>query len=190
MTPEQESWDDEKWALHFLWLGGFEPSTAGASDVDQHGWLCLHYAIQCMVFWSKAVCVVRGLVEMMDVERLRAKIPPSARCPGYSALHLCAHGSDRRRIRYSVAQLLLQRRCEVNSVDAHERTPLLLAAGSGVVDVAEVLVAARADLTARDSHGKNAMDKAVSSSGSMRRFLPAPPPTKHPRLFKPGTLDM
>ena len=188
VTPEQKSWDDDKWALRFLWLGGFEPSTGGANDVDQHGWLAVHYAIQCMVFWSKAVCVVRGLVDMMDEERLRAKIPPESRCPGYSALHLCAHGSDRLRQRWRVAELLLHRRCEVNSVDANQRTPLLLAAGTGVVDVARVLVEARADLTARDRNGKNAMDKAVASSGSMCAFLPAPSPTKHPRLFKPGTV--
>ena len=158
--------------------------------MDKHGWLALHYAIQCMVFWSKAVCVIRGLVDMMDEERLRAKIPPEARCPGYSALHLCAHGSDKNRERWRVAELLIRRRCEVNGLDANQRTPLLLAAGTGVVDVAKVLVEARADLTARDKNGKNAMDKAVASSGSMRLFPPSPPPTKHLRLFKPGTLDM
>ena len=69
---------------------------------------------------------------------------------------------------------LLEREADVNVKDDAGRTPLHLAAGTGVVDAAKVLVEARADLDARDSHGRNAMDRCVRSSGKMSE-CPSPP---------------
>ena len=78
-----------------------------------------------------------------------------------------------------MVELLLKRGVSANATDNSGRTPLHLAAGTGVVDVARTLVEGRADLSAVGSHGKNAMDKALRSSGTMAQ-CPHPPSTPRP----------
>ena len=173
-TAEQKEWDDERWANHFLWLGGFEPSYAGAEAEDKDGWLALHHAIQSTVHWTYGIKAARGLIEMMPIERLRAKTR-AGRPAGYTAMHLAANGSDSLRMRWTLVDLLLQKRVSPNVTDDKGRTPLHLAAGTGVTDVAKILVEGRADLKAVDNNGKNALDKALRSSGSMTKCSHPPP---------------
>ena len=173
-TPQQESWDDFDWAKHFLWVGGYEQTTEGADSVDRNGWLALRHAINATVHWSRGTAAARGLIDMMNPIRLRAKTT-GGRPSGYTALHLAASGSDRNRERWILVDLLLQKNVSVNVRDDNDRTPLHLAAGTGVVDVAEILVNARADLSAVDVHGKNAMGKALRTSSRMSQ-CPTPPP--------------
>ena len=173
MEPGQEEWTDEQWAKHFLKVGGFEPSGAGASAEDKDGWLALHHAIQATVHWSNGIAACRGLIAMMSTDRLRAKTR-AGRPSGYTALHLAANGSDKLFQRASIVELLLERGAEVDGTDDKGRTPLHHAAGTGVVDAAQVLIARRADLAAMDMNGKNALDKCKFSSG---RMFKCPPPS-------------
>ena len=165
-TPGQNSWDDTQWAMFFLQLGGFEPSKAGAEQMDGQGWLCLHYAIQTTVYWSKGIAVCRVLIQMMDTRWLQAKTA-GGRPTGYTPLHLASNGSDKMLQRHLIVKELLSRHADVNARDNGGRTPLHHAAGSGVVDTAQALVDAGADLHATDDTGKNALDKAARTSGSM-----------------------
>ena len=174
--PEQVFWTDDQWAKHFLMVGGFESSVAGAEAEDKDGWLALHHCIQATVHWSYGIAACRGLIEMMSPDRLRAKTR-AGRPPGYTALHLAANGSDKIFGRASLVKRLLERGAEVNATDDQLRTPLLLAAGTGVVDAARELIEGRADLAARDINGKNAMDKCIRSSGRMSE---CPPPSPLP----------
>ena len=164
VTDEQEGWQDEQWAEFFLALAGFEASPKGAAAECIDGWLALHHAIDSTVFWSQGIKVVRGLIEMMPVERLRAKTL-GGHARGYTAMHLAASGSDKNRQRWEIVELLLQKRVEANAKTPTGNTPLLLAAGTGVIDVMKVLVSGRADLNAVDNEGKSALDKALRSSG-------------------------
>ena len=82
---------------------------------------------------------------------------------------MACNGRDRAYARPEIVRLLLQRQADVNSVDKEGRRPLHLAAGSGVTDAARILVEAGADIWAKDNSGKNALDKAMQTSGSMRR---------------------
>ena len=169
LQPEQGYWDDSKWARHFLSIGGFEPSQKGSETRDRDMWLPLHHAIQTTVYWSQGIRVCRGLINMMSSERLGAKTL-GGRPVGYTALHLACNGSDRLFKRYIIVEMLLKRKADVNARDNNERTPLHLAAGTGVMEPAKLLVAAKADIHARDCFGKNALDKSYGSSGTMTKY--------------------
>ena len=174
LTDEQENWQrlsgnasDREWAMHWLRLGGFEPSAQGAAQFDSDGWLPLHHAIQATVHWTKAHDVCRGLMMMMDDQLLRAKTR-GGRPAGYTALHLASNNSDRIFERRFLVDCLLKRDADVNARDLQGRTLLHLAAGTGVVDVAKVLVRHGADMHAVDNAGKNALDRAMGCSGQMK----------------------
>jgi hypothetical protein len=69
-----------------------------------------------------------------------------------------------------LVQKLLSLNVDINATDTDGgRTALHLADGTGQVDVARVLVEARADTNILDAYGKNALDKAIGSSSTMRK---------------------
>jgi hypothetical protein len=168
VTPQQLSWTVDDWAKFWLARGGFEPSEQGANTCDVNGWLPLHYALQATVYWSQAHRVVRGLIPMMSKNRLQAKTT-GGRPMGWTPLHMAANGSDREMVRAELCQLLLDRRVHVDPEDNEGRTPLHLAAGTGVVDTAQVLVGAGANVHHLDHRQRNCLDKCHSSSGTMKQ---------------------
>ena len=85
---------------------------------------------------------------------------------------MAAHGSDCLQIRASIVELLLATGVEVDPRTSTGCTPLHLAAGMGVVDVAQALVRGAADLNAVDRNGKNALDKCIKSSSTMAKCPP------------------
>ena len=113
VTDDQKEWSARQWAEHFLWLGGFEASTAGAETTDKDGWLALHHAIQTSVHWSYGIKTSCGIIEMMSIERLQAKTR-AGRPAGWTAMHLAANGSDKLRLRAKVVELLLSKRVDAN----------------------------------------------------------------------------
>ena len=89
---------------------------------------------------------------------------------GYTCLHLASNNSDRIFEKKFLVQTLLDRHVDINARDtAGGRTALMFAAGTGQVDVAKVLVEARADIHIVDSYGKNALEKAIQTSGQLAR---------------------
>ena len=64
---------------------------------------------------------------------------------------------------------MLKRDADVNAADLQGRTPLHLAVGTGVVDVAKVLVQYGADSNIADNFGKKTLDKAMGCTGQMTR---------------------
>ena len=105
---------------------------------------------------------------MMSKNRLGAKTT-GGRPMGYTPLHMAANGSDREMVRWELCQLLLDRRVHVDPEDNEGRTPLHLAAGAGVVDTAQVLVAAGANVHHLDHRQRNCLDKCHASSGTMKK---------------------
>ena len=63
--------------------------------------------------------------------------------------------------------------CGHRGVRREKNTPLLTASGTGVEDVVACLLDARADVKARNSNNKSALDKARASSGSTASVLEA-----------------
>ena len=120
-----------------------------------------------------------ALIEMASPARLQAKTF-GGRAVGYTALHFAASGSDCTHRSAHVCQVLIGKRLDVNARTPSGNTPLLLVAGTGVVDVAKVLVELRADISATANNGKNCMDKRLGTSGSMTA---CPHPSSSPRKF-------
>ena len=168
VTHVQKKWSDEQWAMHWLALGGFEPSAKGAAQFDNNGWLPLHHAIQATQHWTYAHDVCRGLMQLMPRELLGARTR-GGRPRGYTCLHLASNNSDRIFEKKFLVQKLLGRNVDINATDAEGgRTALHFAAGTGQVDVAKVLVQAGADINIVDKWGENPLDKAIGSSSTMR----------------------
>ena len=65
----------------------------------------------------------------------------------------------------------MERRADVEVVDAIENTPLLVAAGSGLTDVCQVLLTARANIGAENVNAVGALQKALHCSTSCASFL-------------------
>ena len=96
---------------------------------------------------------------------------------GYTALHLICQNSDRRKCaKAELAAIMLRRRAKVDPQTDNGATPFLFAVGTGLVDVAKVLVSHGCDVEAETtaSQGKprrNAGDLCWSSSRSMYECL-------------------
>ena len=164
LARNMREWSASQWADWWVQLGRY----GGALDVDENGWMPLHHAIQAMVHWEWAYKVVIGLIRRMDTEGLRTKTT-GGRPAGWSALHMCANGSDVGHDRAHMVTLLLEGKAEVDARDEKGRTPFHLAAGTGMVDVAEALMRGGADVFLKDPEGRNAMDRARGSSSQMKR---------------------
>ena len=110
-----------------------------ASQVDKDGWTALMHAANFLVYWSHAVPTVRGLIEKMSAADVNLAAT-GGRCIGYTALHLVCQNSDRMKKKAELTELLLRRGAKVDARTPTGSTPFLFAAGTGVVDVAQVLV--------------------------------------------------
>ena len=104
---------------------------------------------------------------MMSRERLEAKAT-GGRMKGWTLLHLLANGSDDMLLRTSLVEELLQKGVEVDPRNDKHLTPFLLAAGTGVVDVAGALSQFGADIHAESLDRRNAADRCAKSSKSMK----------------------
>ena len=87
-----------------------------------------------------------------------------ARYPvGYTALHLAACGSDAAFRKAEIASSLIMARADMEIRSEGGCTPLLMACGSGLTDVAKCLIRNRADVHAIDHKGQGVLQKAFCS---------------------------
>ena len=107
---------------------------------------------------------------MMTDEGLRATAT-SGRMKGYSAFHLACNGSDRRFRKATIVQLLIDRDADLERTNDAGLTPWLIAVGTGVVDIAQVLCNAGCDINATEPSGRNAADRCSKSSSQMLAYL-------------------
>ena len=159
-------WSSEQWAEWWLDIGGY----GGAEEFDDDDWTPLHHAMQATVHWEYAHEIVVALIDKMGEGWLRAKTG-GGRPEGWTALHMCANGSDVALMRATLARRLVEARALVDDRDLQGRTPFLMAAGTGAVDTARALSQVGADVFAVADDGRNAMDRAQGSSGTMARRL-------------------
>ena len=106
------------------------------------------HACNFLVYWTKAVETVRGLIDLMSPQELDLAAV-GGNMVGYTALHLICQNSDRRRLKAELAAIMLRRGAKVDPrTELSGSTPFLFAVGTGLVDVVEVLVEHRCNLTA------------------------------------------
>ena len=164
LEPRLLSASDLELAAWFVRFAGYR----NADDVDEHGWTPLHHAMQSTVHWDEGHRVCRGLMQMMDPARLGAKTT-GGRIVSWTALHMCANGSDCQLQRAALCQLLLQRGVDIDPLDEQGRSPFLICCGTGAVDTAKALSQGGADVRLASYDGRNAANRAKESSGEMSR---------------------
>ena len=90
---------------------------------------------------------------------------------GYNALHMACTGSDRAMMREQVVERLIARGVDLDATNGDAGvTAWLLAAGTGVVDVAKLLAAKGCDIHAKCPLGRNAADRCFGSSSEMTKY--------------------
>ena len=167
LPPECEGYNDNDWAKWFLKKGGF----GDAMQVDEDGWTPLMHAIQSSVHWDKGCRCCLGLIEMMEDSRWLRATATRGRMKGYNALHMACTGSDRAMMREQVVERLIARGVDLDATNGDAGvTAWLLAAGTGVVNVAKLLAMNGCDIHAKCPHGRNAADRCCGSSSEMRRY--------------------
>ena len=85
---------------------------------------------------------------------------------GYTCLHFACDGSDKKFARARLVEALLERGATVESRDDKGNTAFLLASGTGVTDVVQVLVHAKADVNVKNDRSLGCMQSAKRCSGS------------------------
>ena len=152
------------WAEFWIQLGGFQD----ANETDPNGWLPLHHATDSITFSSRAAAAARALIPLTtDLNKQTTGSQPT----GYTPLHFACDGSDATFAAAEIAGMLLEYHADVDARDSKDNTPLLLAAGSGVTDVCQVLVHAGCNIKATNINGQGAKEKAWGCSPSLANWL-------------------
>ena len=183
LTPEEKSngptWDrcPVSWGTWWCKIGGFDPLVP--EQTDENGWTALHHA--CDSGFSKraylaAIDILDGrnfrdddMKSKMKQALTRTTIGSQPR--GFSALHFACDGQSRESDNTRLVEALLQRRADIECKDSKGNTPLLKAAGQGLVYVCEFLLASRADVMATDDNGAGAAQKAHKNESLKRKLL-------------------
>ena len=155
----------------WLDMGGY----SSTNQIDENGWTPLHHCVEAMVHWDQAWKIAEALIDAMgdtdDGERwLRAKTE-RGQPPNRTALHMLACNSDRALKKAELAAKLARISRSVDPIDDQGRTPLMHAVGTGLLDVAQALVRAGADITRRSMDGRNLADRCKGSSGHVYSWV-------------------
>ena len=102
---------------------------------------------------------------MMSPDWLQAKTWGN-RMIGYTALHCCCNGSDKKLQRADICRMLIAAQADIEARNDNGVTPFLLACGTGLLDVAQALSHLGADVHAIADE-RNAADRSYKSSGNV-----------------------
>ena len=186
-----EEMDNEQWVKWWLDLGGY----SSCDQVDDNGWTPLHHCVEAMVHWDQAWKIGMALIQKMAASQLRAKTK-KGQPPHRTALHMLSCNSDRALKKADLALLLVRAANEVDPLDDQGRTPLMHAVGTGLLDVAKVLVQAGANPKLLSHDGRNIANRCKGSSGMMSKWVRDElqiKPAKvvvHSRYREPGAVSL
>jgi hypothetical protein len=148
-------------------LGGFDTT----SQVDAHGWSALHHAVDASSYCSRAVSACEQLIPQTPAHIINSGTLGS-QPRGWTCLHFACDGSDKLYCRNDIVKELLDAKALLEErASGTGNTPFLLAVASGITDVAQTLIQAKADVHAKSERGQGALEKATHSSGTMKRVL-------------------
>ena len=188
---------DPAWANCWKNLGDFKSQ----HDVDCRGWTALHHACHSLTFSKRALYAACALIDEMEPRSLNWQtyivpahsqlaasssvaahsqqasssqaLPSAPRGPqGYTAMHFACDGSSVNFCNAEVVRRLCAKRADMEKVDVAGNTPLLKACGTGLEDVAKLLLRARANPMALNKHGKSIIQVAEGSN-SLKKWLTA-----------------
>ena len=105
------------------------------------------------------------------IERSLALKTTGSQPKGYTALHFLCDGSSKHFSNASHVAALLRYKAPIEARDANGNTPFLLAVGTGLTDVARILIQNECDMEATNARGMGAWQRAKRSSPDMARML-------------------
>ena len=165
------------WGTWWCKIGGFDPLQP--DKPDENGWTALHHACD-SGFSKRAYLAAKDILDGRNFrdDDMKSKMKEALTCRtkgwqphGFSALHFACDGQSRESDNTRLVEALLQRRADIECKDSKGNTPLLKAAGQGLVHVCELLLASRADVMATDNRGAGAVQKTDSKNEALKRRL-------------------
>ena len=139
-------------ALEFAEAKGYGPL-----DVDVNGWTLLHHAAAESQHNRGMLDVIRSLLWAVPTEFIDQKTHGGTP-RGWAALSLVCNARDNTNARAEIAQLLVEKRADVDVRNPHGATPLMAACACGNWSAVRVLLDAGADVFATNERGRNALD--------------------------------
>ena len=139
--------------------------------MNEDGWSAAHHCFDGSSYSQRLYLAANHMVDIVPLRILDS--PTTGHQPeGWTCLHFASDGSDRMLRRADLVRKLLGKMANIEARTASGQTPLLLATGTGVVDVVEVLLHARADHNATTyESGMGVFQKANGHSDSMVAVL-------------------
>jgi len=129
----------------------------GPFSVDCNGWTLLHHAAVQSQHQRCMLDVIGGLLWAVPAEFI--DMTTHGGTPrGWAALSLVCNARDVANVRAQIAQLLVDKRADVNVRNPHGATPLMAACACGNWSAVRVLLDAGADVFATNERGRNALD--------------------------------
>ena len=112
LTSQENAFSSQEWADWWLRIGGFRD----ANDRDANGWTPLHHAIDSMTFsgWRAYQAALALIQQTRDIDAATTSTQP----PGYTALHFAADGSDHGFHLAQIVTALVERRANLEALDA------------------------------------------------------------------------
>ena len=182
LTPEEKNngptWNryPVSWGTWWCRIGGFDPFEP--EETDANGWTALHHACD-SGFSKRAYLAAKDILDGRNFrdDDMKSKMKEALvsktkgwQPHGFSALHFACDGQSRDCDNTRLVEALLQRRADIECKDSKGNTPLLKAAGQGLVHVCELLLASRADVMATDDNGAGAVQKADKNEALKRKL--------------------
>ena len=163
------------WALWWCSLGGFQ--WANPCQTKPNGWTALMHACDMATASQRAAFAALRIIEenanKPDVcEFLVNQRTQDTRPYGYQALHLACDGSDAGFMKVRIVSALLRIKAPIEDRESRNgRTPLLIAAASGLTDVVKLLLEWGADISATSANNKGVAQLAMGTSKTLGDFL-------------------
>ena len=164
------------WGTWWCKIGDYDPLVPDACD--KNGWTALHHACD-SGFSKRAFLAAQEILagrnfrdNMCEKMQQALKLKTVGSQPnGFTALHFACDGANRCGDNQRLVHALLQRQADIEAKDARGNTPLLKAAGQGLTDVCEYLIACKADVNATDNKGVGAAQKTKKGQKALFKVL-------------------
>ena len=143
-----------------------------ADELDAEGWSPLHHAVNACSWSWRAMEAALALVPLTPKKIINH--PTTRSQPeSFTCRHFASEGSDKVYERARLVRALVERQANLEAKSATGNTALLLASGTGVVDIIDQLVDCGVNVNTKNDRDLGAFQNAHHCSTSARNALEA-----------------